>query len=131
MHQAVFDEPVDAATEAVSRYEVVDEISLANQEGKQHTISRLRLRLQTGLKHQLRIHAARAGVPLLGDRHYHPDFIKATEGNSGQPYGCKRQALHASTIGFIHPETGKTKRFRSKFPRDLVQLEEQLREKQQ
>lgn len=129
MHQAVFDEPTEGATEAVSRYEVVDEISWPTKDGKQHSISRLRLRLQTGLKHQLRIHAARAGVPLLGDRHYHPDFIKAAESKGGQPYGCKRQALHASTIGFIHPETGKTKRFRSKFPRDLVNLEEQLREK--
>lgn len=129
MQQAVFDEPTDGATEAISHYEVIDSVAWPTKDGKQHTISRLKLRLETGLKHQLRIHAARAGTPLLGDRHYHPDFKQATEANHGQPYGCKRQALHASHIGFVHPETGKTKRFSSKFPRDLSELEDRLREK--
>ncbi len=131
MQQTVFDEPTENATEAISTYRVVDEITWPTKDGKTHTVSRLRLRLQTGLKHQLRIHAARAGVPLLGDRHYHPDFKKAAETGSGQPYGCKRQALHASGIGFIHPETGKTKRFNSKFPRDLAEMEDRLRQKQE
>ena len=131
MQQAVFEQPTEGATEAISHYQVVDEISWPTKDGKVHTISRLRLRLETGLKHQLRIHAARAGVPLLGDRHYHPDFKKAVESKTkaGQPYGCKRQALHASSIGFVHPETGKTKRFTSKFPRDLAELEDHLRYK--
>ncbi|PXA03718.1 hypothetical protein DDZ13_10510 [Coraliomargarita sinensis] len=129
MEQTVFDEPTEGATEAVSHYEVLDTITWPAGGGREHTVSRLRLRLQTGLKHQLRIHAARAGVPLLGDRFYHPDFKKAVGQGTGQPYGCKRQALHASSIGFVHPETGKTKRFSSKFPRDLAELEESLRDK--
>jgi 23S rRNA pseudouridine1911/1915/1917 synthase len=129
MEQTVFDEPREGATEAVSHYAVLDTIRWPIGEGKFHTVSRLRLRLETGLKHQLRIHAARAGVPLLGDRLYHPDFKKAAEDGAGQPYGCKRQALHASSIGFIHPETGKMKRFSSKFPRDLADLEQSLRAK--
>lgn len=129
MEQAVFDEPVEGATEAVSHYDVLDTICWPTGRGEQHTISRLRLRLETGLKHQLRIHAARAGAPLLGDRFYHPDFKKAAATKAGPPYGCKRQALHASSIGFIHPETGKTRRFSSKFPRDLAELEQSLREK--
>lgn len=129
MNQAVFDEPTEGATEAISHYEVIDTINWPTKDGAQHSICRLRLRLKTGLKHQLRIHAARAGVPLLGDRHYHPDFKQAADSNSGQPYGCKRQALHASSIGFVHPETGKTKRFSSKFPRDLIALEDELRTK--
>ncbi|MFU8848028.1 MAG: RluA family pseudouridine synthase [Opitutales bacterium] len=129
MEQAVFDEPTEGATEAISHYEVLDSISWPTGRGEEHTVSRLRLRLQTGLKHQLRIHAARAGVPLLGDRFYHPDFKKAAVEKAGPPYGCKRQALHASSIGFIHPETGKTKRFSCKFPRDLAELEETLRAK--
>jgi len=129
MEQTVYDEPTDGATEAVSHYDVLDTITWPAGGGEHHTASRLRLRLETGLKHQLRIHAARAGVPLLGDRLYHPDFKKAAEQGAGQPYGCKRQALHASSIGYIHPETGKTKRFSSKFPRDLAELEQQLRAK--
>jgi 23S rRNA pseudouridine1911/1915/1917 synthase len=129
MEQTVFDQPTEGATEAISHYDVLDTMSWPTGRGEQHTVSRLRLRLETGLKHQLRIHAARAGVALLGDRSYHPDFKKAAEGKAGLPYGCKRQALHASSIGFIHPETGKTKRFSSKFPRDLVELEQNLRDK--
>lgn len=129
MEQTVYDEPTDGATEAISHYEVLDTIRWGMGADQRKTISRIRLRLETGLKHQLRIHAARAGVPLLGDRHYHPDFKRATSSGTGMPYGCLRQALHASSIGFIHPETGKTKRFSSKFPRDLVELEDQLRAK--
>jgi len=128
LEQAVFEEPAPGATEAVSDYEVLDTISWGSA-ANTHYVSRLRLRLKSGLKHQLRIHAARAGVPLLGDRHYHPDFKKAAELGSPPPYGCKRQALHASSIGFIHPETGKTKRFNSKFPRDLAEFEAELRAK--
>ncbi len=129
MEQLVFDQPEKGAIEAVSHYEILDTIDWPVGDKKVHTISRLRLRLETGLKHQLRIHAARAGLPLLGDRFYHPDFKKAAVQGAGPPYGCQRQALHASSIGFIHPETGKTKRFSSKFPRDLVELEQRLREK--
>lgn len=129
MEQSVFDEPVAGTTEAISHYEVLDMITWPGGRGGPHTVSRLRLRLETGLKHQLRIHAARAGVPLLGDRFYHPDYKQAAVEKSGPPYGCKRQALHASSIGFIHPETGKTKRFSCKFPRDLADLEQSLRGK--
>ncbi len=130
MEQSVYDEPVPGTTAAISHFEVLDTIAWPTGRGAHHTISRLRLRLETGLKHQLRIHAARAGVPLLGDRFYHPDFKKAAAENVvGPPYGCKRQALHASSIGFIHPETGQTKRFSCKFPRDLAELEQQLRAK--
>lgn len=129
MEQTVFDSPTEGATEAISHYEVIDMISWPSRYGQMQSVSRLRLRLETGLKHQLRIHAARGGVPLLGDRYYHPDFLKSTKDGSNPPHGCKRQALHASSIGFVHPETGKTKRFSCKFPRDLVELEERLRAK--
>lgn len=129
MEQTVSDQPAKGATEAVSTYEVVDSFSWPTKNGGSQTVSRLRLRLKTGLKHQLRIHAARAGVPLLGDRHYHPDYAKAAEKGSGMPHGIKRQALHASSIGFTHPDTGKTKRFNSKFPRDLAEAETYLRTK--
>lgn len=130
MFQRVSEEPRPGSTEAVSHYEVVDAFRWPTEKGKWQTVSRLRLRLETGLKHQLRIHTARAGVPLLGDSHYHPDFIKAVENKESMPHGIRRQALHASSIGFIHPETGKMKRFNSKFPRDLSELESRLRGKQ-
>ena len=127
IHQTVYSKPFDGATEAISTYQGVDTIEWPTRDGGTHVISRLRLRLKTGLKHQLRIHAAHANTPLLGDRHYHPDYIKAAKAGTGMPHGFKRQALHASSIGFIHPESGEMRRFNSKFPRDLSKLEENLR----
>jgi 23S rRNA pseudouridine1911/1915/1917 synthase len=129
MEQTVRDEPFEGATEAISHYDVLDTIQWPVGGGRLQRVSRLRLRLETGLKHQLRIHAARAGVPLLGDRSYHPDFKKAADHGAKPPHGCKRQALHASSIGFIHPESGQTKRFSCKFPKDLATLEQSLRGK--
>ncbi|WP_269523889.1 RluA family pseudouridine synthase [Coraliomargarita parva] len=132
MEQHTYDHQVDGATEAISSYQVVEEITWpTGKHGDTHTVSKLRLRLKTGLKHQLRIHAAEAGVPLLGDRLYHPDYKSATNEKKGLPYDCKRQALHASSLGFVHPETGKLRRFNSKFPRDLIAVEDILRAKVQ
>lgn len=130
MEQTVYDEPTEGAAEATTYYDVLDTIEWPAGKGTTHYVSRLRLRLKSGLKHQLRIHAARAGVPLLGDRSYHPDFKRAAETGAGAPHGCKRQALHASSIGFVHPDSGETKRFSCKFPRDLAELEQSLRAKQ-
>jgi len=132
MYQTVFDTEEEGTTEAISRYEVVEEYSWPTAvQGQRHTVSKLRLRLETGLKHQLRIHAAGAGVPLLGDRHYHPDYKSALENKGGMPYNVQRQALHASSLGLVHPETGKMRRFTCKFTRDLAELETMLRDKSQ
>jgi 23S rRNA pseudouridine1911/1915/1917 synthase len=129
MEQTVHNSPTEGATEAISHYDVIDSITWPTRQGQTQSVSRLRLRLETGLKHQLRIHAAKGGVPLLGDRFYHPDYKKAARDGAQPPHGCKRQALHASSIGFVHPDTGKTMRFSCKFPRDLAELEQQLRAK--
>ena len=130
MYQTVFDTEEEGATEAISQYEVVEEYSWPTAvKGQRHVVSKLRLRLETGLKHQLRIHTANAGVPLLGDRHYHPDYRSALANNAGMPYGVQRQALHASSLGLVHPETGKLRRFTCKFTRDLADLEQMLRAK--
>ncbi len=130
MEQTVFDEPTAGATEAVSHFEIIDTIAWPGVKRQDvQTVCKLRLRLQSGLRHQLRIHASRAGVPILGDRHYHPDYKKALEGKGGMPHNCKRQALHASSLGFVHPVTGKTRRFHCKFPRDLLTVETALKAK--
>jgi len=120
--QEVRDEPFEGAVEARSSYEVVATYRWSGPDRKERRIHKLRLRLRSGLRHQLRIHAATAGAPLLGDRQCHPDY--AADRKPSIP--CNRQALHASNIGFIHPGTGRMKRFKSKFPRDLAALEAQL-----
>ncbi len=78
----------------------------------------LRCTLETGRTHQIRVHLSDAGFPLLGDPVYgrrasHPR-IRAVADALG------RQALHAETLGFIHPVTRDALRFTSPLPTDLV-----------
>ena len=119
--QKLFAEPEAGATEAVTHYRV-EEVFAKNN------VSRLRIRLETGLKHQIRIQAAVHDMPLIGDRIYHPSTQKAVGRKGAQlPYGFKRQALHAAKIGIIHPTSGKKLKFQSKIPGDMQLLEERLK----
>lgn len=120
--QRLVNESDGGATEARTAYEVVEVFS-------RHHVSKLRLRLKTGLKHQIRIQAAHHDLPLLGDRVYHRATRKALQLKDGKvPYGCRRQALHAAVLGLRHPEDGRSLRFESQLPGDLKQLESRLRQ---
>ncbi len=77
-------------------------------------VTMLDLRLETGRTHQIRVHMAHVGHPLLGDWLY------------GQPGPPGRQALHAASLVLCHPVTGETLRLESDLPTDLVGLIEQL-----
>lgn len=81
---------------AVTHYEVLQQFG-----GYAH----VRLRLETGRTHQIRVHLAYIGHPVLGDDVY------------GKPYkGIEGQCLHARRIGFIHPATGEYLEFTSELP---------------
>ena len=67
------------------------------------------VRLETGKTHQIRIHLAEAGHPLVGETVYIRDYTAA--GNTLLP--APRLMLHAATLGFVHPVTGETLRFES------------------
>ena len=54
-------------------------------------------------------------MPLIGDRIYHPTQKAVGRKGAQLPYGFKRQALHAATIGIIHPTSGKSLDFSPKF----------------
>jgi 23S rRNA pseudouridine1911/1915/1917 synthase len=69
----------------------------------------LRVRLETGRTHQVRVHLASVGHPVCGDRRY------GRRGASEPP----RMALHATRLGFAHPETGAVLAFDSPWPADL------------
>lgn len=81
--------------------------------------------LETGRTHQVRVHMAHIGHPLIGD---------ATYSNRQNPFRIgpnqskfERQALHAASLGFIHPISGETLRFESSLPEDMQLLLSQLR----
>jgi 23S rRNA pseudouridine1911/1915/1917 synthase len=112
----------DEAKEAITHYEVVAEYPLAGGRG---CVTKLRLRLETGRKHQIRIQAANAGLPLLGDRTYHPQY--RDEGRAGSPIDFPRQALHAEVLTLEHPDRPGTRMsWRAELPKDLRQLEAAL-----
>jgi 23S rRNA pseudouridine1911/1915/1917 synthase len=112
---------------AVTHYEVAEKFRL-------HAL--LRVRLETGRMHQIRVHLAHRGHPVFGDPTY--------EGRKGQLQGLnvadtrfvvellekfQRQALHAHTLGFVHPMTGERLSFKSALPEDMEELLRALRER--
>lgn len=111
------------AKEAITHFQVVAEYPLAK--GKA-VISQLRLRLETGRKHQIRIQAAQVGLPLIGDRTYHPKY---REDATVLPLiEFPRQALHAEKLSLEHPEAPRQRMtWRAEWPKDLRQLEAALR----
>jgi len=77
-------------------------------------------RLETGRTHQVRVHLASIGHPLVGDPVYgrsHPHLRPTL-----QKLGFQRQALHAAVLGFLHPVTGERLRFESALPADMREL---------
>jgi 23S rRNA pseudouridine1911/1915/1917 synthase len=89
----------------------------------------IQCRLKTGRTHQIRVHMASRGHPLMGDPLYGggrklPARTKASVAKVLA--GFKRQALHAAVLGFVHPVTGKKMKFERPPPDDFAQLARQL-----
>jgi len=86
----------------------------------------LSCKLATGRTHQIRVHLAHAGHPLIGDPVYlkrRPAAASALkEPARGAALDFPRQALHAETLGFLHPATGETLHFTVPPPDDFLQL---------
>jgi 23S rRNA pseudouridine1911/1915/1917 synthase len=78
----------------------------------------VRCRLETGRTHQIRVHMADHGFPLLGDPVYGKPSKDARLRDAGEALG--RQALHARVLGFVHPESGARLRFESEPPADFL-----------
>lgn len=79
---------------------------------KENDCSLLRIRLETGRTHQIRVHMKYIGHPLLGDFLYHPTAIEQ----------MKRQALHSWSLAFTHPVTGKQMHFTALPPSDMQEI---------
>lgn len=92
-------------TEAVTHYRVAERFP---------GVTLLEVRLESGLKNQIRVQFRAAGHPLVGDRHYSPGESREVQ--------LKRQALHAWKLGFVHPGTGKPVRYEAPLAADMERL---------
>lgn len=86
--------------------------------------------LETGRTHQIRVHMTHAGHALIGDPVY-GGRRRLSEKAMGRDAAAAaaafpRQALHAATLGFVHPETGETLRFAAPLPADMAELMRRL-----
>lgn len=104
---------VEQGRPARTHFEVVETIPLRKGE----EVSMLRLRLETGRTHQIRVHLAAIGHPIVGDPEY---------GRWDDAIPLKRQFLHASRLGFMLPD-GEYREFHSPLPTDLEALLKSLR----
>jgi 23S rRNA pseudouridine1911/1915/1917 synthase len=91
--------------------------------------SLLALRPRTGRTHQLRVHLAAYGYPLVGDRTYGaPRTDRGARSESARILAaCPRQALHAHALAFDHPDGGRRVRFEAPLPADLGAVVDALR----
>jgi 23S rRNA pseudouridine1911/1915/1917 synthase len=115
--------------EAITHWERLE--TYAGMDGKP-VASMMSCRLETGRTHQIRVHLAHAGHPLLGDTVYGTGFkTKAAllpEKARQALEALGRQALHAHILGFQHPETGQVLHFKSPLPADLARLRNSLKD---
>jgi 23S rRNA pseudouridine1911/1915/1917 synthase len=120
--------PDERGREAITHFEV-DEI-FTDAAGAP-VASLLTCRLETGRTHQIRVHMAHIGHPLIGDATYGSGFRtkSAKLGGSARTAAdaFPRQALHAAVLGFEHPVTGEELSFESGLPADLADLIAALR----
>jgi 23S rRNA pseudouridine1911/1915/1917 synthase len=97
------------AKEAITNYKVIERM------GKYNLVE---ARLETGRTHQIRVHMAYKGHPLLGDYVYGP---------KKNPFAVDGQLLHAYLLGFIHPRSGEYMEFESPLPEEFQKVLIKLR----
>lgn len=114
-----------SARQAITHYELLEVF------GKPPRASLLRCHLETGRTHQIRVHFSHIGHPLLGDPVYGVGFRSSSRTLSPAAQqalaALDRQALHAETLGFEHPRSGKPMLFKAKMPKDMERLVAALR----
>ena len=97
---------------------------------RSHTL--LRVRLESGRTHQIRVHMAHIGHPVVGDPVYGGRGGAAAKGQGARLAeslrGFRRQALHAERLGLRHPETGEPEEWTAPMPEDMQRLVKALAE---
>ena len=110
----------DHGKEAITHYKVLERFGY---------VTLVQCVLETGRTHQIRVHMQHIGHPLFNDETYGGDkIVKGTVFSKYRQFVdncfaiCPRHALHAKTIGFVHPGTGEEMIFESELPQDMLQL---------
>ena len=111
--------------EAITHYKVLERLNY---------VTLVECVLETGRTHQIRVHMKHIGHPLFNDDYYGGDkIVKGTVYSKYKQFVdncfaiCPRQALHAKTLGFIHPVTGAQMNFESELPEDIGAVIEKWR----
>lgn len=104
--------------------------TLARFGGDGWEVTKLECQLETGRTHQIRVHMAHIGHPLIADPLYATGYATKSNRLPDIPRNCisslGRQALHAAKLGFKHPTTGETMLFEADLPKDLIALQSTL-----
>jgi len=108
------------AKHAITHYKVLERLAY---------VTLVECRLETGRTHQIRVHMKHIGHTIFNDERYGGhDVLKGTTSGKYRQFVkncfdiCPRQALHAKTLGFVHPRTGEFMSFESELPDDMQQL---------
>lgn len=124
MQMAVFADP-EVGKHAVTHYKVLERFGY---------VTLISCKLETGRTHQIRVHMKHIGHTLFNDERYGGNLIlKGTTFTKYKQFidNCfktlPRQALHAKTLGFIHPNTGEMMRFDTEIPKDMADCIEKWR----
>jgi 23S rRNA pseudouridine1911/1915/1917 synthase len=110
---------VKKGREAVTQWKIIDRFRSASA-------SLIEVSLRTGRTHQIRVHFASIGHPVLGDKTYGRKI--EVEGRGKVKIFFPRQMLHAELLGFIHPVTGQYLEFSVPVPQDMIEKIEELRD---
>lgn len=119
MQMAVMSDPT-LGKHAVTHYRVLERLGY---------VTLVECILETGRTHQIRVHMKHIGHTLFNDERYGgSDILKGTHFSKYKQFvnncfeTCPRQALHAMTLGFVHPKTGEEMYFTSELPQDMTEL---------
>ena len=117
--------PDDQGKHAVTHYQVLERLGY---------VTLVKCVLETGRTHQIRVHMKHIGHVLFNDERYGGhEILKGTHFSKYKQFVnncfdiCPRQALHAKTLGFVHPHTGEEMFFTSELPEDMTRLIERWR----
>ena len=124
MQMAVMSDP-NHGKHAVTHYKVLERLGY---------VTLVKCVLETGRTHQIRVHMKHIGHVLFNDERYGGnEILKGTHFSKYKQFVnncfdiCPRQALHAKTLGFVHPKTGEEMFFTSELPKDMTELIEKWR----